>query len=73
MNSLNSSHIEILINLFIIIFYIASSIWVYIDAKKIKEATGSELVKPFVWLLACFALWIFAFPIYVYFRFIKKD
>ena len=56
MNSLNSSHLEILINLFIIVIYIASSIWVYLDAKKIKELTGSEKVKPFVWLFACLAL-----------------
>jgi len=61
------------INLSITIIYIASSIWVYIDAKKIKEVTGNENVKPFVWLLACLALWIFAFPIYVYYRFIKKN
>lgn len=72
MNSFNSTHLDILINLFIIISYIASSIWVYTDAKKIKEVTGSENVKPFVWLLACLLLWIFAFPIYVYYRFIKK-
>ena len=73
MNSFNSSHFEIIINIFIIIFYIASSIWVYIDAKKIRAVTGSENVKPFVWLLACLALWIFAIPIYVYYRFIKKN
>ena len=73
MNSFNSSHLEILSNLFIIIIYISSSIWVYIDAKKIKELTGSENIKPFVWLLSCIALWIFAFPIYIYYRFIKKD
>ena len=72
MNSFNSSHLEILINLLLIVIYISSSIWVYLDAKKIKKLTGSEKVKPFVWLFACLALWIFAFPIYVYYRFIKK-
>jgi hypothetical protein len=72
MNSFNGNYLEILINVFIIIIYFASSIWVYLDAKKIKDLSGSEKVKPFTWLFACLALWIFAFPIYVYYRFIKK-
>jgi hypothetical protein len=72
MNSFNSGHIEILFRLFALIFWIASSIWVYMDAKKIRKLTGDEKVKPLVWFLACIALWIFAFPIYVYYRFIKN-
>ncbi len=72
MNSFSDAHTEIFGNLFFIVLWLISSIWVYFDAKKIRAVTGNENFKPIAWLLGCLFLWIAAFPIYIYFRFIKK-
>jgi len=51
---------------------ISTSIWVFIDAKKIgvKKGliTGIADMNPGMWLVACLLLWIVAFPIYLFKR-----
>lgn len=48
---------------------IISSIWVFIDAKKLgvkHQANGIFLdFGPFGWMVVCFLLWIIAFPLYL--------
>lgn len=68
---MNELHFQILMQIFWVLVYIGSSLWVFFDARKIKLATGNEKVRPLFWLLACLAFWIAAFPIYIYYRFKK--
>jgi hypothetical protein len=48
---------------------IATSIWVFIDARKIgvrKElVTGMANLSPVGWLLASLLIWVVAFPLYL--------
>ena len=56
----------------IYLIVIGTSVWVYLDAKKIGVRKG--LVKgladlgPGQWLIVCLLLWIVAFPIYLFKR-----
>jgi len=65
---MTDAHYEILSTLFWILLYLGTSIWVFFDARKIKRVTGSEKINPVFWLVGCLALWIVAFPIYVWNR-----
>jgi hypothetical protein len=51
------------------IVIIATSIWVFVDAKKIGVRkgliTGIANMNPGTWLIACLFLWIISFPIYL--------
>lgn len=53
----------------IFIIVIGTSIWVFIDAKSLnlpkKDATGFWAMGPIGWLVACFLIWIIAFPVYL--------
>ncbi|MEI7999020.1 MAG: zinc-ribbon domain-containing protein [Candidatus Omnitrophota bacterium] len=58
---------------------IASSIWVFMDAKKIGvkkgQITGIANLDPGTWLVVCLFLWVIAFPMYLIKRpeFIKAN
>jgi hypothetical protein len=60
---------EIVMNEFVLIVAIVTSIWVYFDAKKIGVRkglmSGIADMNPGMWLFACLFLWIVAFPIYL--------
>ena len=52
-----------------LIVVIGSSLWVYIDAKRIGvkkgQIKGVWNVGPEMWCLACLLLWIVCFPMYL--------
>lgn len=68
MGSINGDHGAIIIALAFWLIYLSSSIWVYFDARRLKRLTNSEKIKPWVWLISCLAIWIIAFPIYMFSR-----
>lgn len=68
MGSFNEFHIQIILNLIFFLFYVGTSIWVYFDSRNIKKKTGSNKIKPIIWLIGCLALWIVAIPIYLWNR-----
>jgi len=52
-----------------LVFVIASSFWVYFDAKTIGvkkgQVKGLANIGPFGWLIGCLFLWIIGFPLYL--------
>jgi len=54
---------------FILLLVIVTSIWVFVDAKKIGvqkgQVKGLADLGPASWLFACLLLWIVAFPLYL--------
>ena len=69
---MNEFHYEILMNIFLVVLYFATSFWVYFDAREIRRVTENPKVNPIAWLMGCLLLWIVAFPIYIYYRFVKS-
>jgi len=53
----------------VLILVIATSIWVFIDAKKIGvkkgQIEGIFNMSPLGWFIVCLGFWIIAFPSYV--------
>lgn len=53
----------------ILLIIIGTSIWVFVDAKKIGikkgQVKGLFNMAPVGWLFACLLLWIVAFPVYL--------
>jgi hypothetical protein len=62
-----------LIPVFVVLFLVASSWWVYQDAtghakrgKPVYFSAGSlELSAPAVWAAACLCLWVLVVPLYI--------
>jgi len=54
---------------FILLLVIATSIWVFADAKSIGvkkgQIKGLADLSPAGWLFACLLLWLIAFPLYI--------
>lgn len=52
-----------------LVFAIVSSVWVFVDARKIGVqkglVTGLADLSPLGWLVACLLLWIVAVPLYL--------
>ena len=46
------------------IFVIASAIWVYRDAKQLKDAGAEVDTTPATWLIAVIVFWLAFFPLY---------
>jgi len=54
---------------YILLLVAVTSIWVFVDAKKIGvkkgQVKGLADLGPAGWLFACLLLWIVAFPLYI--------
>jgi len=54
---------------YILLLVVVTSIWVFVDAKKIGvkkgQVKGLADLGPAGWLFACLLLWIVAFPLYL--------
>lgn len=54
---------------FFFLLVIVTSIWVFVDARKIGVrkglVTGLADLSPAGWLVACLLLWVVAFPLYL--------
>jgi len=54
---------------YILLLVIVTSIWVFVDAKKIGvkkgQVQGLADLGPAGWLFACLLLWVVAFPLYL--------
>jgi len=54
---------------YILLLVVVTSIWVFIDAKRIGirkgQVRGLADLGPAGWLFACLFLWIMAFPLYL--------
>lgn len=61
-----------MLDMLILIAVIASSIWVYVDAKQLNADTamknGASNLSPFGWMFFCLVLWVLGFPMYLFKR-----
>ena len=60
-----------------LLLIIATSIWVYFDARSIKARSGFIKgvfnFEPSTWMLLCLLFWVFAFPFYLVQRKKRKE
>jgi hypothetical protein len=62
-----------LLPVFVVLFLVATSLWVYRDASTLAErgtpvrfvAGSIEVATPGVWAVGCLALWVVFVPLYI--------
>jgi hypothetical protein len=60
-------------SLLLVLVFVASDIWVFVDAKRCSQAGSPVFLRigrlsletPLAWFVGCVLLWIFFFPMYL--------